>query len=150
MPSLMSPLSVSPVALGLRRLNPARALSLCSKHPAILHIHRGRAWVTLGEASAKTPETSGDRFLEPGDLLAVPAGMRLVVEPFGRDGEPAGIVCFDWHDARRPGRFVRDVVGPARETGAALVVVIDALWRMGRGLLACVDDLVAGLGRAGS
>ena len=83
----------------------------------------GRAWVTLGQVHEGAGNESGDLVLNAGESLVVPAGARLVMEPW----QPgAGPVRFDWSvepEARsleQAGRFGREVVTPSRELGVAL------------------------------
>lgn len=136
-------------AIGSWRLHPGHAMSLRPKKTAVLRIFCGKVWVTLGETDTGVPCASGDRFLAPGDVLVVPAGVRLVMEPLDTSGDPAP-VHFDWSD--RPAsqgerRFARDVLEPSRELGAALGQAGLALVRMLRGLLGYGEFLVAGRGR---
>jgi hypothetical protein len=136
-------------AIGSWRLHPGQAMGLQSRQAAVLRIYCGRVWVTLGQTAGATPDTAEDRFLGPGDRLAVPAGARLVMEPLAApDG--AQPVHFDWCDAGAaavPGRFAREVASPARELAAALGQATGALGRVLRGLLGYSEYLVAGRGR---
>lgn len=135
--------------VGTWRLHPGQAMSLSPKKTVVLRVFCGRVWVTQGQPAGATPDSAGDRFLGPGDVLAVPAGARLVMEPFSERGDPDP-VHFDWSDAAAPaasGRFAREVVAPARELGAALGRATWALSRVLRGLLGYSEFLVAGRGR---
>lgn len=88
-------------------------------------------------------------FLGPGEVWVVPAGVYLVIEPVSARGDMAPLQ-FDWSDAPAPlasGRFVREVVSPAREFCAALGQAAGALARALRGLLGYGEFLVAGRGR---
>jgi hypothetical protein len=103
----------------------------------------------LGGPYQGAPNKLGDRFLGPGAVLAVPAGARLVMEPIVAPGD-TGPVHFDWSDATAtaaPSRFVREVVSPTRELGAALGQAGSAMARVLRGLLGYSEFLVAGRGR---
>jgi hypothetical protein len=136
-------------AIGTWRLHPAHAMGLCPKQTAVLRIFCGRVWVTQGLSSGVTPDTAGDRFLGPDDVLVVPAGTRLVMEPMAARGDTAP-VHFDWSDAAAwagPGRFDREVMAPSRELGAALGQATTAMARVLRGLLGYSEFLVAGRGR---
>ena len=84
--------------LGSHRLLSGQATSLRSDRATTLRVLSGRAWVTLGEADAGVPGDSGDRFLEVGEALCVPARTRLVLEPFSEQGD-AKPLWFDWVDA---------------------------------------------------
>lgn len=142
-------LSARCAAIGSWRLHPGHAMSLRPKKTAVLRIFCGRVWVTLGQPGGASPENAGDRFLGPGDVLAVPADARLVMEPVAAPDDTAP-VHFDWSDAAAgaaPGRFAREVVSPTRELGAALGLAGAALARVLRGLLGYSEFLVAGRGR---
>ena len=141
----------SPVSrAGAWRLHPGHATSLRPKEVSVLRIRRGRVWVTLGEAGALSPQASGDRFLQDGDSMVVPAGARLVMESLAPRGttEP---VCFDWLGVVTPatgsGRFLREVRAPMQELGVALGLAGTALAKVLRGLLGYGEFLVAGRGR---
>ena len=134
-------------AIGTWRLHPGHAMSLRPRQTAVLRIFCGRVWVTQGQRAGASPESAGDRFLGPGDVLAVPAGTRLVMEPMTAPGD-AGPVHFDWSDAVAPSRFATEVVSPSRELAAALGQACGAAVRVLRGLLGYSEFLVAGRGRA--
>jgi hypothetical protein len=132
------------------RLDTRRAMSLRPQVPSRLHITQGRAWVTLGQAHRGAGNESGDLVLAAGESLVVPAGARVVMEPW----QPgAGPVRFDWSvepEARsleQAGRFGREVVTPSRELGVALGQAGLALARLVRGLFGYSEYLVAGRGR---
>ena len=146
--------ALSPAASASRagawRLHPGCAMSLRPKDTAVLRIRRGRVWVTLGEPGVMSPDGAGDCFLQDGDVLLVPAGARLVMEPLAPRGA-SDPVCFDWTEAAAPAmetdRFGRDVLLPLRELGTALGQSGLALARVLRGLLGYGEFLVAGRGR---
>lgn len=132
------------------RLDTRRAMSLRPQVPSRLHITQGRAWVTLGQAHEGAGNESGDLVLNAGESLAVPAGARLVMEPW----QPgAGPVRFDWcaepeaRSREQAGRFGREVVTPSRELGVALGQAGLAFARLLRGLFGYSEFLVAGRGR---
>ena len=142
-------LSARCTAIGSWRLHPGHAMSLSPKKTAVLRIFCGQVWVTLGGPYQGAPNELGDRFLGPGDVLAVPAGARLVMEPVANPGD-TGPVHFDWSDAAAsasPSRFAREVVSPTRELGAALGQAGVATARVLRGLLGYSEYLTAGRGR---
>ncbi len=131
------------------RLDARRAMALRPRVPSRLHIVQGRAWVTLGGPYQGAGNELGDHMLVAGQSLAVPAGARLVMEPW----QPAGTgpLKFDWcvepRAVGQPGRFGREVVAPARELGVALRQAGWAFARLLRGLLGYSEFLVAGRGR---
>lgn len=140
-----------PAALRGWRLDVRRAMTLRPQVPSRLHITEGRAWVTLGMPHEGAGNVSGDVMLAAGESLAVPAGARLVMEPW--QPVSAGPVRFDWcaePDARaveQPDRFGRDVVAPSRELAVALGQAGWAFVRLLRGLFGYSEYLVAGRGR---
>jgi hypothetical protein len=132
------------------RLDARRAMSLRPQVPSRLHITQGRAWVTLGEAPRGAGNESGDLVLTAGEALLVPAGARLVMEPWQASPEP---VRFDWcaetdaHAETQSDRFGREVLAPSRELAAALRQAGEAFGRLMHGLLGYSEFLVAGRGR---
>ena len=133
------------------RLDARRAMTLRPHVPSRLHITQGRAWVTLGLPHLGAGNESGDLMLTAGESLSVPAGARLVVEPW-QPGS-AETVLFDWcaePEARalaQADRFGREVVAPSRELGVALGHAGLAFARLVRGLFGYSEFLVAGRGR---
>jgi hypothetical protein len=133
------------------RLDARRAMSLRPNVPSRLHITQGRAWVTLGKAHEGAGNASGDLVLSAGESVLVPAGARLVLEPWQPGADP---VRFDWcaepegPTADPAGRFGREVVAPSRELGVALGQAGVAFARLIRGLFGYSEFLVAGRGRA--
>lgn len=133
------------------RLDARRAMTLRPHVPSRLQITQGRAWVTLGLPHTGAGNESGDHMLAAGDSLVVPAGARLVMEPW----EPAseGPVRFDWStDAplpvvQRAGSFQREVAAPSRELALALGQAGAAFLRLVRGMFGYAEYLVAGRGR---
>ncbi len=128
------------------RLEARQAISLRSPVPRCLHITQGRAWVTLGVPARGAGNALGDHMLEAGQRLRVPAGARLVMEPWqpGQD-EP---VHFEWCAlSAEPGRFGREVARPTRELVVALGQAAGAFGRLVRGVLGYSEFLVAGRGR---
>lgn len=135
---------------GTWRLHPGHAMRLDPKETSVLRVHRGWVWVTLGTPGAPSPQDSGDRFLQPGEALVVPAGARLVMESLAPHGATE-LVCFDWSEAplpvAGPDRFGREVLVPMRDMAVALGHAGVALARVLRGLLGYSEFLVAGRGR---
>ncbi len=133
------------------RLDARRAMSLRPKVPSRLYITQGRAWVTLGLPTQGHGNELGDHMLEAGQSLAVPAGARVVMEPW----QPAQAtpVRFEWcseaeaRAAEVDTRFSREVAQPGRELVVALGQASWAFVRLVRGLLGYSEYLVAGRGR---
>lgn len=155
--ALVSPAAVRLCATvcpaGCWRLKRGHAMTLNPRQAAELRLVHGEAWVTLGQgdAPAHGDAVAGDVFLRAGDLLAVPRGSRLVMEPLNpMEGSD---LLFDWCDAPGAGRvhpasrFRRDVLGPAGELVQALRQVLQASARLLRGLLGYGEYVVAGRGR---
>ena len=132
------------------RLDARCAMSLRPRARSRLHIIQGRAWVTLGQAHDGAGNEPGDLVLAAGESLVVPAGARVVMEPWQPN---AGPVRFDWcaePEARareQTGRFGREIVAPSRELGVALGQAGLAFARRVRGLFGYSEYLVAGRGR---
>ncbi|MCV0440960.1 MAG: DUF2917 domain-containing protein [Hydrogenophaga sp.] len=135
------------------RLDARRAMTLRPHVPSRLQITQGSAWVTLGLPHQGAGNESGDHVLEAGESLEVPAGARLVMEPWPLAGAGAAPVRFDWRaesevqPAERPGRFGREVVVPSRELAEALGQAGWAFLRLLRGVFGYSEYLVAGRGR---
>lgn len=133
------------------RLDARRAMTLRPHVPSRLRITQGQAWVTLGLPHRGAGNESGDHVLAAGESLVVPAGARLVMEPW--QPANAGPVRFDWsaepevQRAERPGRFAREVVMPSRELVVALGQAGWALLRLLRGVFGYSEYLVAGRGK---
>lgn len=150
MQALASRSSSPRVPLGQWRLHPRCAMRLTPRREAVLRVHRGRLWVTLGQPDGGTPQRSGDLFVSAGQTLVVPPGARCVLEPWpaAQDSDP---VCFDWMDLQpadpQAGRFAREVLSPSRELWGALGLAAGAMARVLRGLLGYGEYLVAGRGR---
>lgn len=133
------------------RLDARRAMTLRPHVASRLHITQGRAWVTLGLPHEGAGNESGDVMLAAGESLVVPAGARLVMEPW--QPASAGPVRFDWcaepeaRAAEQSDRFGREVVAPSRELAVALGHAGWAFVRLMRGLFGYSEYLVAGRGR---
>lgn len=139
-----------PAAMRGWRLDARRAMTLRPQVPSRLHITQGRAWVTLGVPHHGAGNESGDVMLVAGESLVVPAGARLVMEPW--QPASAGPVRFDWcaeppQAVDQPDRFGREVVAPSRELAVALGQAGWAFARLMRGLFGYSEYLVAGRGR---
>ncbi|MBP7567753.1 MAG: DUF2917 domain-containing protein [Burkholderiaceae bacterium] len=140
-----------PAAMRGWRLDARRAMTLRPQVSSRLHITQGRAWVTLGLPHQGAGNESGDLMLAAGESMVVPAGARLVMEPW--QPASAGPVRFDWFTepqalaVARPDRFGREVVAPSRELAQALSQASWALARLVRGLVGYGADLVMGRSR---
>jgi len=131
------------------RLDARRAMTLRPHAPSRLQINQGRVWVTMGQPHSGAGNESGDMVLAAGESLLVPAGARLVMEPW----QPAeGPVRFDWNveslSVAPAGDFSREVVAPSRDLALALGQAGGAFTRLLRGLWAYGEHRVAGRGRA--
>lgn len=150
----LAPIAVSsdslacPAAMRGWRLDVRRAMTLRPQVPSRLHITQGRAWVTLGLPHEGAGNESGDVMLAAGESLAVPAGARLVMEPW--QPTSAAPVRFDWFAdpaeilAAQPDRFGEDVVAPSRELAEALGQAGGAAARLVRGLLGYGEHVLMG------
>ncbi len=140
-----------PAAMRGWRLDARRAMTLRPQVSSRLHITQGRAWVTLGLPHQGAGNESGDVMLAAGESMVVPAGARLVMEPW--QPVSAGPVRFDWfaepqaQAVTRPDRFGREVVAPSRELALALSQASWALARLMRGLFGYGGYLVTGRSR---
>ena len=135
-------------AIGSWRLFPGQAMSLRPRRDARLRVYCGRLWVTTGGPYRIEGRDAGDRFLSPGDVLCVPAGARLVMEPLAEPGDEQP-VHFDWTEAAaspRRERFAREVQAPARELRQALAQTGLALARLLRGVAGWSSPLAASRG----
>lgn len=77
---------------GTWHLAPRRAISLMPRKPSQILIVQGCAWITWDSRKSGLPAAGQDRFLTAGQMLDVPAGVRLVME--SRDASQS--VDFDW------------------------------------------------------
>ena len=82
------PLAAAPSTLWC--LRPGQAAGVRTHAASALRVLEGRLWVTLGAGAA--PQ---DHCLEPGEVLQVPAGAHLVMEPLALGGD-TGPVRVDW------------------------------------------------------
>lgn len=79
---------------GTWRLAPHRAMSLWPRRPSQILIVQGNAWVTWSNTHAQGGGSATDHFLQPGQILDVPAGAHLVLE----SRHPGQMVHFDWRE----------------------------------------------------
>ena len=82
-----APTATAPTLPGSWKLTVGRAVTLRPREASLLRVKQGRVWATLHS-------TPGDHVLVPGSTLHVPAGERVVIEPWPvQDRQP---VYFDW------------------------------------------------------
>ena len=118
-------------------LLPGRAMSLRPRRAALLRVNEGRLWATMDVPPLTDAPQGQDRLLQAGDVLWVPAQVRLVMEPLALAGD-ARPACFDWNEKGETPfaqRLTSEVLAPARECG-------QALWRAARSLLRSLRGLV--------
>lgn len=72
-----------PVRRGAWQLAAGRAVSLQARSAHVLRVRQGRLWVTF---DATAHAASEDLVVGPGESLRVPAGRRLVMEPWDGAG----------------------------------------------------------------
>jgi len=68
---------------GAWQLAAGQATSLKAARASVLRVRQGRLWITC-DAGARS--SSEDLVLGPGESLAVPAGQRIVMEPWDGHG----------------------------------------------------------------
>ena len=125
-----------------------RAITVVANSGGKLHIARGQVWTTLGSARGypypwrNTPlepcAMLKDYFLNAGDTLVVPQGVRVVMESMGNAKDLP--VAFDWDCVPKAARMSRtsrpEVVLAAGQLGLALGEVGRALRRLMGAVLA--------------
>ena len=79
---------------GTWRLAPARAMSLWPQRPSQILMVQGCAWITWSSPLVHGCLSAGDHFLQPGQILDVPAGAHLVLE----SRHPQQTLRFDWRE----------------------------------------------------
>ena len=77
---------------GTWRLAPQRAISLMPRQASQILIVQGCAWVTWEVGALQAPAADRDVFLMAGQVLDVPAGVRLVMESL----DASRSLDFDW------------------------------------------------------
>lgn len=77
---------------GTWQLAPKRAMSLMPRKPSQILIVRGCAWITWELGARSAPSADRDVFLSAGQVLDVPAGVRLVMESLDVNQS----LDFDW------------------------------------------------------
>lgn len=140
----------SGAAIGMWAMEPQEVLSLFPHAPAVVRVTQGRIWATLNGPHSGPANAWGDVFLEPGQVLQVPAGQRLVLESLAGRSEAAA--CFDWLPAStlspwqqavgQPLAELRQSLGGATRAAGHLVQGLGRLaWRgaTGRGQASALD-----------
>ena len=135
------------------KLASGHAMTLQPREAGVLRINAGQVWATLDGPHTGPANDWGDLFLTKGQRLNLQPGQRVVIEPRGDAvNRPA---YFEWEPAsveqgRTAGnasRWQLAVVQPARDMGAALLLVMGAARRLASGLLGYSEFVVAGRGR---
>ena len=116
-----------------------RAVTVLSKGGGQLRVARGQVWATLGsapgyyklrrQAPLERCASVKDYFLNAGDTLVVPPGVRMVMESVGRTQDLP--VAFDWNLKAQSNHTSRiEVTQATGELGAAVGDVGRALRRL--------------------
>jgi hypothetical protein len=117
-------------------------MSLWPRRPSQILIVQGSAWITWSSTSSLGGLSYTDYFLEPGQILDVPAGAHLVMEP----RHPGQTVHFDWRELpetlmqREPGEpdgrarveLGRQWLHALGQLGWATGQLVRGLWRPAR------------------
>ena len=122
----------SVAAIGMWAMEPQEVLSLFPHAPAVVRVTQGRIWATLNGPHSGPANAWGDVFLEPGQVLQVPAGQRLVLESLAGRGEAAA--CFDWLPASTLSPWQQAVGQPLAELRESLGAAARAAARLAQGL----------------
>ena len=123
-------------AVGCFKLHARRAMSLVPNTSGELRIAHGQVWVTYANAALDVSARAGDHFLQPGDVLHLTCGQKVVMEAF--DSSPNTSVYFSWEpDAVASQRVSSRRLQPAQsEVRQALLDLVAALhqagWALGR------------------
>ena len=120
------------VKVGMWAMEPQEVLSLFPRSPAVVRVTHGCIWATLSGSRSVLANAWGDVFLEPGQVLQVPAGQRLVLESLAGRGEAAA--CFDWLPLDTLSPWQQAVGQPLAELRQSLGGAIRASGRLVQGL----------------
>ena len=131
---------------GMWAMEPQEVLSLFPRAPALVRVTQGRIWATLNGPHSGPANAWGDVFLEPGQVLQVPAGQRLVLESLAGRGEAAA--CFDWLPASTLSPWQQAVGQPLAELRQSLGGATRAAGHLVQGLGRLAWLGVSGRGRA--
>lgn len=140
---------------GTWQLKPGHAMGLRTRQASRLELVHGGLWVTLEGEYGLSPDRCGDLFLRAGDQLLVPAGQRLVMEPYG--GPADGAASFRWDPVTQTaapslaaGAHWRvGVVQPLADLRAAGVLGLGAAARLVLGLVVWAGAALRRRGDAG-
>lgn len=124
---------------GAWRLAPRCAMSLLPRKNSQLLIVQGSAWITWDQAMDHGAQTGGDHFLVAGQIIDVPAGVRVVMQ--ARHAHEA--LHFDWREMPPGCASYR----PSRVSMAELVRQWLQAWvQLGRATARLVPGMLGGLG----
>jgi hypothetical protein len=136
---------------GLTRLEGGRAVSIRPSCAGELRVVQGRIWATFnGNTDAAL---SGDHVASVGEQLALPAGVRVVLESWAPAGSDPVLLAWVPQPAPRPlaTRWQSDVAGPSSDVLRAFSLMGRALFRLVSGAAAyatfLAGFLAAGRGR---
>jgi hypothetical protein len=138
---------------GCWKLGADRAVTLCPREDGILRIAHGRLWVTLDGPRVGSGNDSGDHFLNAGEELVLQRGQRVVMEPWGLEGQAPAYFTWDpvaslvRSPLRAASRWQLSVVQPLADLRLALVLGAGAVGRLVFGLVGVATDLVVPRGR---
>ena len=121
---------------GTWRLAPHRAMSLWPRRPSQILIVQGSAWITWSGMLQHGGLSGTDHFLQPGQILDVPGGVHLVMEP----RHPGQAVHFDWRelpetlmqgepDVRATAELGRQWLHALTQLGWSTGQLVRGLWR---------------------
>ena len=81
-----------PGQIGTWRLMPKQAMGMRTRRPGQILVVGAQAWITWAGPCSAQPARDRDHVLSAGEVLAVPAGVRLVLEP----AQSAQALDFEW------------------------------------------------------
>jgi hypothetical protein len=144
----------APALPGTWKLGAGRAVTLQPREDGFVRIAHGRVWATFDGPHANN---QGDHFLCAGELLAVRAGQRAVIESYGTASDAPAYFAWEpvrgaapaltrWHAAvLQPVADLRLALGSA---GFALGSAFAAVGRLALGVAGFAFDLAFGRTRA--
>ena len=130
-------------AVGCFKLPYRHAMTLAITAPGELRIAHGQVWVTFANAALDASSRAGDHFLQPGEVLRLACGQKVVMETL--DARPDAAAYFSWAPdaALISGLAVSTSQTPRAEIRQPLLELGAALHQAGRAF----GRLVQGLGR---
>lgn len=81
-------------AVGCFKLPHRHALTLTITAPGELRIAHGKVWLTFADAAQDASVRAGDHFLQPGEVLHLARGQKVVMEAL--DARPDAAAYFSW------------------------------------------------------